>query len=136
MAKHIKNHEEEEAVRKIMRASINYALVEKQKLTDEQLDEVIELHTRLHFVKRKMEALDPSVFHNRIEIQDYGKLVEEFEFALQEAWGFNKDRNYHSHWYTLPHCSCPVLDNRDNYGTEYRIIRTNCVVHGEINDVN
>ncbi len=136
VAKTHRQHKDDEEKKKLIRAGLNPRFIEKQKCTEEDIDKIVDLHLRLDQVKKSMEALDPEDGIFAVgEIQDYGKLVEEFEFALQEAWGFEKSADHHSHWYDVPHCSCPKMDNRDNWGTPYRIMNVSCIVHGGIKNV-
>jgi hypothetical protein len=51
------------------------------------------------------------------------------ELILQELWKFEKDTRYFKFW-TVPHCSCPKLDNIDAY-PYMQIYSTDCPIHGE-----
>lgn len=44
----------------------------------------------------------------------------ENQYALQRAWGFPEDPNYHRAWW-IKGCTCPKMDNDDNYPTGYSI---------------
>ncbi len=105
--------------------SLNSRLVERQKLTQKKVDKIISLHKEKHELFVKMESA--------IEKETLKHLAEEVtkvELKLQKAWGFPEDENFH-YWYDVPQCSCPKMDNRDNWGTKYRIIASECPVHGK-----
>jgi len=56
--------------------------------------------------------------------------LHEWEYALQQAFGFPQDTNFHRYW-DWPGCSCPVFDNMDRWGTDQKVVSPNCVVHGD-----
>jgi len=68
------------------------------------------------------------------EKKDLISVVELIEFNLQEALGFPKNRNYHKYWKYLKGCTCPKLDNKELFGTDYRIYLANCPWHGDFID--
>jgi hypothetical protein len=80
----------------------------------------------MHETKEKMKKTD-----DKSELKELAYTIENIEFMMQEAWGFPKDSNYHTHWFELPKCICPKMDNKDSYGTPYRVIRVDCPVHGK-----
>lgn len=107
---------------------LNRKLIEKQGLTQEQVDAIKALHVQKHDVFKQMtdefeHACDQDV------MRGYAKRVEDLEFALQEQWGFTQDKNFHE-WYNVPGCACPKMDNAENKGTPYRIITDGCMIHG------
>lgn len=57
--------------------------------------------------------------------------LEKLEYKMQSLFGFPLNRNYHRHWLSVPGCSCPELDNKDYYGTEYRLFDSDCKIHGD-----
>jgi len=59
------------------------------------------------------------------------QMIEDFEFKLQQLWGFPQLSSYHSYWYKINGCVCPVYENHDLAGWGPRIIDTNCKWHGE-----
>ena len=105
---------------------LNSDLIEQQGVTEEGIKRILDLH--------KLKSI---VFDCMLDTDDADELhyladcVEHVEYALQEAWGFPLDRNFH-YWRNVPKCSCPELDNRERYGTEYRIIDCKCPVHGSL----
>lgn len=106
---------------------LNSRLVEQQNLTEEKINILKNLHIGMHETKEKMKETD-----DKSALRELAFTVENLEFMMQEAWGFPKDRNYHSHWLEVPKCTCPKMDNRENYGTKYRVIDGKCPVHGKM----
>jgi hypothetical protein len=47
------------------------------------------------------------------------------------VWGFDQNPNFH-HWYTVPKCRCPKLDNAERWGTSYGIVSGSCPIHGGV----
>lgn len=59
------------------------------------------------------------------------KYLEELEFDMQEAWGFDKDSKMHTWWLKPKSCTCPKLDNADPvYYGKGKIINSSCPLHG------
>lgn len=50
------------------------------------------------------------------------------EFEMQKIWGFELNRNYHTHWLRPRCCSCPKTENKLLFGKGY-IIDSNCKIH-------
>jgi hypothetical protein len=106
--------------------NLNERLVNKQGLDQERVDIIKALHVeKLTLFDKMRETDDPTT------LKELANSYEDIEFMMQEAWGFPKDRNYHR-WWEVPKCQCPVMDNRDNYGTKYRITSGNCPIHGGV----
>jgi len=59
-------------------------------------------------------------------------LIEEIEFLMQRAWGFEEDAAFHTWWYQAPHCTCPPIDNAERFGSKNKVIRQDCPLHGKI----
>lgn len=53
----------------------------------------------------------------------------ENERILQKLWNFEENDNFIKFW-TFPACSCPCMDNNDNYPTGYYYKVQNCMIHG------
>ena len=51
------------------------------------------------------------------------------EYELQDAWGFDRNKNFHRHW-NRPGCLCPSMDNEDRYPSGSYIYNTGCALHG------
>ena len=64
-----------------------------------------------------------------IELKDtYNKWFEN-EKNLQKLWGFPEDENY-IRWWWVPKCTCPKLDNDDNYPIGYYTTSMYCPLRG------
>lgn len=85
---------------------LNIYLIEKQGLDQSQVDQIKELHCQKDELYDKIEASgDPEIL----------KEIEEIEYKLQDAWGFERNSMYHRHW-EVPGCSCPAMDGADDIG--------------------
>ena len=109
---------------------LNPLLIARQKLNNDDLDKIVELHGELHEVFDEMEKNE----HDVPKLRNLALVVKQLEFDLQEAWGFDKNEDWHSWWFQVPHCTCPNLDNFDLIGTRLRIINDGCPVHGGTKD--
>lgn len=98
---------------------LNNSLLIQQNVSEEQEKRLYQLHKELE-----------NVLDNPFMYNDPVKLVEEIEYEMQENWNFNLDRNKHSHWYRMKGCSCAKLDNKEYWGTPYRITTRDCMWHG------
>jgi hypothetical protein len=65
-----------------------------------------------------------------VKLHEMAKEIDEIDFELQDGWGFDRDKRYHTWWYRLPKCTCPKMDNKDRLGTDYCIINRDCPLHG------
>ena len=82
----------------------------------------------LHVIKAGLfKLIEESEEENLPLLQEY---VEATEYALQRAWGFEEDKNYHKFWLT-PRCLCPSMDNTDRYPYGYYIYNSDCPLHGK-----
>ena len=103
---------------------LNSILAISQNLTQTDVDKLKRLHSIKNSVLKKMEETDiPS------ELKTLANDITIIEFDLQKAWGFPQDINKH-YWNSVPKCVCPEDDNRQYYGTEYKIVNSSCPVHG------
>lgn len=109
---------------------LNPKLVEKQELTEENIQAIIDLHNRRLHLFHHLKKLDPETAEGRTELREAAKTLEEIEYDMQTEWNFPQSRSHHSWWYEIPHCRCPYYDNRDAWGTDQRYIRPDCPVHG------
>ena len=112
-----------------MSVVLNQHLVEKQELADCEVVHIKELHEILNTLFENMGALDPSnpeelemLRHGAVELRD-------LEFALQRAWRFGENENFHSWWFRFPHCTCPKMDNQDMVGAEGWWSNGGCPIH-------
>lgn len=109
-----------------IREALNPDLIKKQKLTPSDIERVVDWHLRLQEVMELMAGTRDSEY-----LHILAQTVESIEYALQEAWRFPRNRNKHSWWLRVPNCRCPQMDNRERWGTKYRIINGSCPVHGD-----
>lgn len=108
----------------------NYRLLEQNGLEDtpETREEILDLHIKRHEIMQMMRDCAPDDYEALASHRDELTMTE---YGLQAAWGFPQNINFHSYWYQVPHCTCPKLDNKDSFGTDYKYIAGNCPVHGE-----
>ena len=88
------------------------------------IEKIKKLHIFKHLLFEKMNTVAEE------DLPLYNKYVVELEFALQRAWNFPEDLNYHKHWLT-PRCTCPKIDNEERYPCGCKIFNLSCPVHKE-----
>jgi hypothetical protein len=109
------------------RVLLNPRLLKKQEIADpEVIQKLIDSHIEKLKIIEQMDMSDDPVNLHNLAVD-----IEKIEFKQQELWGFPKNRDYH-YWYNVPKCTCPYMDNRDNYGTPFRLVDDNCPVHGKL----
>ena len=107
---------------------LNPLLVMKQGLTEKE----IETLKALHLIRLGLFDTLANTECRRL-LRAGVILIEQCEFAMQRAWRFEENVNYHSWWYHTPHCSCPKIDNEERYGTGAgKVINKACILHGGI----
>jgi len=106
--------------------TLSVSLVVKQKLPRENIIELKVLHIIRLNLFDMFEAETIPARQRKIV-----PLMEELEFRMQKAWKFEQDRNKHSWWFQVPHCTCPKIDNWEGCSFGRRIINSSCPVHGE-----
>ena len=116
---------------------LNSNLVKRQKLSSEAIGEVFKYHgQKLSLFNEAIKFLHDAgkakviTKVDRLKIENFKNRLQDIEFKSQEAWGFNKDINYHIWWLDLPGCSCPRMDNRERMGIEGNIHVETCPWHG------
>jgi len=82
---------------------LNPKLLEQQERSPRQIEKIVKLHTKRWCLLDNIGRLNPKV---------YTRKLEKLEFALQKAWGFVQDRDYHSKWYGTTGCSCSRLNDK------------------------
>lgn len=103
--------------------SINYRLVERMNVSDENVQTII-----------KLQAFRRYIYDIIDDIEDVERIIElsefltQLEFRLQRLWGFPENEDYHR-WWNNPKCDCPKLDNEDYLGRKYKIYSKNCIIH-------
>lgn len=103
---------------------IPFALIESQKLTFEEISELVSLHKdRIDLQKILIDTKDVKLmkilFHQ----------LTELEFEIQMMWGFQPDIRKH-HSYRWPKCSCPFSDNK-RMPEGLMWVTLSCPLHGE-----
>ena len=114
---------------KTQTTKLNTSLLNKQKVSDKQLQKIISAYRRMVSLVKRAASLD--INKQKPRIKRLADLHREAEFELQEAWNFPRDARFHKHWYSFPHCTCPKLDNIDAWGTDRAVINSNCPIHGQ-----
>lgn len=77
-----------------------------EAMTTQEQDAVQALHAVLAQAKGHPEHYaDPVQF------------IEDVEFTLQGLWRFDRSKNHHTHWIDIKGCTCPKLDNQEQWGT-------------------
>ncbi len=94
--------------------------------TPERRQAIIDIHIDRHKLLEEYRATDVTDKARFIELNE--RMVQ-IEYRLQDAWGFELNADYHSHWFQVPQCTCPSLDNMDRVGSPIRYISQSCPVH-------
>lgn len=108
---------------------LNPRLVEKQGLTQHDVDMLFDLHRTVNGVKQKISIAAKT--GDKEKRNSFLKELEYLEFDMQEVWKFPLDSSYHTHWLDIDGCSCPSMDNHDMLGVAWRVINRDCPIHGE-----
>ena len=96
----------------------------KRNATTQDLNNLKKIHRKKYKLFDQIrEEEDPKILH------ELAKQLESIEFELQDAWGFERDANYHTWWYRTPKCTCGRMDNMDALGTPYKNIDSGCPLH-------
>jgi hypothetical protein len=104
---------------------LNDKLAKSRKISDETLKQIVHWHKAKLAIFEQMRGTDDSD-----ELKKCAKLVQECEYNLQQLWGFPLDSNYH-HFWEVPGCKCPKIDNMERLGVPYKVIVSDCPIHGE-----
>lgn len=107
---------------------LNDHLIQSQQISDEDIEEIIKLHRIRYSIEEEMSSLDPVKDGNDLRILFRDWMTNEYN--LQKAWNFPSNSYYYRD-YTVPHCTCPVLDNDDRLGTDERIVTEGCIYHSK-----
>jgi hypothetical protein len=105
---------------------INPMLIESKEIDDAGIQRIISIH------QQRCELFDD---FERMEnpptdvLKQGAERLKEIEFELQEAWGFERDSDYHNWWFKFPPCKCPKVDNEELMGCDRRIYSGDCPVH-------
>lgn len=110
-----------------MEIVLNESLAKNMGLTEETMQKIADVHGLKKAIIEHMKIMNPE---NKSGLRMFADEITSYEMILQDLWGFSRDANYHRPW-TLPHCTCPKMDNEERYGTGYTIITMSCPIHGE-----
>jgi hypothetical protein len=104
---------------------LNAKLIERQGLTQEDVNELKKLHLQRISLEHQMTNARSE------DLKILFSQWESLQFALQSTWKFPEDINYHpSH--RLPQCSCgAIMDNNERNGTPYKVSSSDCLIHGD-----
>lgn len=119
-----------DAIAKTNHINLNQQLVRKQQLNDDDQLEIKLIHLSLEEYFVAIKGMNPTMWSQSFK-RDIIERVEKIEFALQRAWGFYENRDMHSWWFKVPHCSCPYMDNQDLMGVSHRYVSSGCILHGD-----
>ncbi len=108
----------------------NEELIEKQKVTIEQKTELEKLYILLEGTVNTSKILQEKDSLNFTTGHILASTVKDIEFMLQKNWNFDQNEEYHSYWFRMPGCTCPIMDNQERLGTPYGIITVSCPYHG------
>lgn len=100
--------------------------------TPENRDIILNLHRDRHYLFQQMRETPATDLQ---QLAMYRDTLQQLEFNLQAAWGFDQDENFHTYWFRAPHCTCPKMDNSDQFGSEIKYISADCPLHG-IDSIN
>lgn len=102
----------------------NQDLIKRQGLVEEDIKELDKTYETLkNLFLQAQEATDSK------QLAVIAMQVEQVEFELQRIWKFEQNDAMHTYWCQIPHCECPIMDNRDLFGTGKRIYSASCPVH-------
>jgi hypothetical protein len=105
--------------------TLNKRFLDKQNCWD-KLENIKSLFMEKFMIFEAMDDSDcPAV------LQTHDRRLTELEYQIQEAFGFERNINFHRFW-ERPKCTCPQLDNQDYWGTKYAIRSGDCPLHGGI----
>jgi hypothetical protein len=107
---------------------INKKLAEKQQLDDCTIQVIEQLHKdRDALLNIAVSAVNDK---GNQRLQTLYSLWLFGEHRLQKEWKFKEDDNYIKFW-NFPGCSCPKIDNEDNYPYGRYVYNMDCRVHGK-----
>ena len=117
--------------------SINTNLLIKRNISKKKIKKNIKKNKKINKIFNKeynilQDYKAGIVSRKKIDkkVMKFDKKIKKIEFKLQKAWGFPKNEFYHQYWYRQPACSCPKLDNDELLGKNFKIINSDCLIHG------
>ena len=89
-----------------MTVILNPILVKQQDLAGKDMLNLNYLHNLKDGLFRSAEILDPEDLKELQVLRYLAGALEDIEFAMQAAWGFEQTNLKHSWWCQLPGCEC------------------------------
>jgi len=100
--------------------------VEKNRITNKKnltkLKNCLKEKLKIYDLIEKSESLDNNQYKH------YYKKLTDIEFNMQLLYGEDEDIIFHRFWET-PKCTCPKIDNLENFPSETPIFDVNCPIH-------
>jgi len=106
---------------------VNMRMAKEKNLSAKTIKEIEELHEERDRLEKRMLSLNPKIWKDTLLF--ILKSWRKNEYKLQDLWGFRRNKNWHAE-FTVPHCTCPTMDNHDKLGTSERWISEGCIYHG------
>ncbi|MHA1348050.1 MAG: hypothetical protein ACTSO3_16735 [Candidatus Heimdallarchaeaceae archaeon] len=108
--------------------SINEHLLDKQDVW-KNLKDILDIRIGIASLLDYEEILCEDKELNKENAKQILEELTEMEYKLQDFWGFDRDKNFHTYVLQLAGCLCPSLDNRELLGLERRWISEDCPYH-------
>lgn len=89
-----------------MTVILNPVLVERQDLRGKDILNLGYLHNLKDELFRNADILSPDIPRELVTLKHLAGALENIEFALQSAWGFEETNLKHTWWCQLPGCTC------------------------------
>ena len=113
---------------------LNYRLALAKNISVGNVKKIGALHRHLNDnVFNSAALLSPK--EDKEALRQYGKHVEQVEFAMQELWKFEYSSAHHTHWARIPHCICNKEGVNPYLAETWGVIKSreiDCPVHGII----
>jgi hypothetical protein len=110
--------------------NVNERLLEKNNVW-ESLPKIIEIRIEIRILLDMDKTLAEAKLLTSFKAKVILERLTDLEFTLQDAWGFDRDKNYHTYWLKLSGCTCPKMDNRELIGIDWKWVSEDCLYHGE-----
>lgn len=107
---------------------ISTKLAEQRNISKEDILKLERLHVvrdSLHYAVEQAYGAD-----NRKIVKAIADVLPAIEEELQKLWKFPVNNSYYKFW-SAPMCSCPVMDNEDNYPHGPYVVNNGCWLHGK-----
>ena len=103
---------------------LNPVLISLQNLSEAD----VSLIKRLHMTRMEIEC-DMEDAPSEYILKGLYSLWWNVQHLLQDAWKFERNDNFIRFW-DVPRCTCPKMDNEENYPLGYYVTNMSCEVHG------